>query len=247
MAFRLDAHSLTIFRRRLVAAFTQRLPLKATALLLALVLWLVVSAKEPTYAVVQVKFAPRLAGSLVLRDPPPEIHAVVAGTTRELVKLLSSPPVIDKTVAADVPDTLVLDLHPKDVTLPEGVEAFVEDVTPASVTLRFEPTSTRKVAVRSAVTVAGQPSSGPFALRFEPESVEVSGPRLAVFRTSFVSTVKTTLPASDSLPHLVDLDTARLNVRIKPTQVRVKIVSLGQTAAPETVAKPRADSGPGKP
>ncbi len=44
MAFRLDAHSLTIFRRRMVAAVTQRLALKATALLLALVLWLVVSA-----------------------------------------------------------------------------------------------------------------------------------------------------------------------------------------------------------
>ncbi len=246
MAPRLNAHSLTIFRRRLVAAFTQRLALKGTALLLALVLWLVVSAKEPTYAVVQVKFAPRLAGSLVLRDPPPDIHAVVAGTTGELVKLLSSPPVFDKTVAAEVPDTLVLDLHPRDVVLPEGVNAFVEDVTPPSVTLRFEPTSTRKVPVRSAVTVVGPGAQGPFALRFDPESVEVSGPRLAVFRTAFVSTLKTTVPATDSLPHLVDLDTARLSVRIKPTQVRVKIVPLSQASAPESAARPRADSASGK-
>ena len=46
------------WRRRLAEAFTQRLALKGTALLLAIVLWFIVTAKEPNQDLVEVQFAP---------------------------------------------------------------------------------------------------------------------------------------------------------------------------------------------
>ena len=57
------------------------------AVLVAVVLWFVVNAKEPQIALVPVRFSPQLDSSLVLRDPLPELHAIVAGSPKELIKL----------------------------------------------------------------------------------------------------------------------------------------------------------------
>src|SRR5690349_24672580 len=87
------------WRRRLAEAFTQRLALKGTALLLAIVLWFIVTAKEPNQDLVEVQFAPQLDSSLVLKDPPPPIHALVVGTPAELLKLFAHPLVITRPIA----------------------------------------------------------------------------------------------------------------------------------------------------
>src|SRR5256714_8166419 len=139
------------WRRRLTEAFTQRLALKGTALLLAIVLWFIVTAKEPNQDLVDVQFAPQLDSSLVLKDPPPTIHALVVGTPQELLKLFAHPLVIKRQIAANSPDTVVVDLATSDVELPPGVDAIVRGVEPRSVTLRFESTSSRIVPVHSAV------------------------------------------------------------------------------------------------
>ncbi len=108
-------------RHRLAAAFTERLALKGAALLLAVVLWLVVNVKEPQLEqgpqleLVAVRFTPVLDSTLVLRDAPPPIQALVAGSPTELIKLGAGPLVIHRQISADAPDTLVLDLHPSDV------------------------------------------------------------------------------------------------------------------------------------
>ena len=47
-------------QRRITTAFTQRVPLKATAVLLAIILWFVVNAKEPQLELVPVRFTPVL-------------------------------------------------------------------------------------------------------------------------------------------------------------------------------------------
>src|SRR5437588_3513884 len=111
----------TTLQRRVVAAFTERLPLKSTAVFLAIVLWFVVNAKEPQLELVPVRFTPVLDSSLVLREPIPPLQAIVAGSPKQLIKLSSNTPVIRRTIAADAPDTVVLDLRPGDVTLPDGV------------------------------------------------------------------------------------------------------------------------------
>src|SRR5947199_5037948 len=219
-------HPVPTWRRRLAEAFTQRLALKGTALVLAIVLWFIVTAKEPNQDLVEVQFSPQLDSSLVLKDPPPTIHALVVGTPQELLKLFAHPLVIRRTIAANSPDTVVVDLSTSDVELPPGIDAIVRGVEPRSVTLRFESTSSRVVPVRSAVQVVPDTlhPSPPVAVRLEPERVEVSGPRQRVLGLPYVMTARVAIPASDSLPHLVDIDTTRLGLRVKPSQVKVHLV-----------------------
>ena len=47
------------WRRRIFTAFTDRLALKASSVLLAIVLWLVVGAREPREEYAPVQFAPQ--------------------------------------------------------------------------------------------------------------------------------------------------------------------------------------------
>jgi YbbR domain-containing protein len=209
------------------AAFTERLPLKATAVFLAIILWFVVNAKEPQLELVPVRFTPVLDSSLVLREPIPPLQAIVAGSPKQLIKLNSSAPVIRRTIAADTPDTVVVDLRPDDVTLPDGVDAVVRDIQPRSVTLRFESIWSRRVRVNSAIDIALGSAAGPVTAVFEPETVTVTGPRHLVMRIPSVRTVKTTIPFPDSLPHLVDIDTTGFgSARVRPQQVKVEIKAL---------------------
>lgn len=217
--------------RRVTAAFTERLGLKVTAVFIAVVVWFVVNAKEPQIELVPVRFAPVLDSSLVLRDQVPQIQAIVAGSPKELIKLNSSLPVIRRSISSGAPDTLVIDLRPEDVALPDGVDAVVREVEPRSVTLRFESTWTRKVPVHTAIDVPvtnGGP--GPVAMRVEPNVVEIGGPRHLVAKIPFVKTIRTTIAFPDSLPHLIDLDTAGLGpgVRLRPSQVKVMLLPGGR-------------------
>ena len=217
-------------QRRVIAAFTQHLLLKATAVFLAVVLWFVVNAKEPQVMIVPVRFNPVLDSSLVLRETLPLLQAIVAGSPKELIKLSTDPPVVHRQITAEAPDTLVLDLRPSDVTLPEGVDAVVRDVEPHSLTLRFESTWTHKVPVRSMIDIATDPPApaGPIATQLQPDSVVITGPRHLVMRIPSVRTVKTTIALPDSLPHLIDIDTVGFGSRIhvRPAQVKVSFVPL---------------------
>jgi YbbR domain-containing protein len=214
-------------RRRLTAAVTERLGLKATAMFMAIVLWFVVNAKEPQIELVPVKFSLTLDSSLVLRDQPTQLQAIVAGSPKELIKLSSNPPQIHRQVTADAPDTLQVDLHPSDVILPDGVDAVIRDVQPRSLVLRFEPTWTKHVAIApSGIDMLTQPGTPMVKPVFDPDVVQVSGPRHLVLQVKSVRTIRTTIPFPDSLPHLVDIDTTGLapGIRVRPGQVKVQLV-----------------------
>jgi hypothetical protein len=232
------------WQRRLVDAFTRRLLLKGTAVALAIIIWTIVTAKEPTEDVVPVRFAPELDSTLALRDPPPPIGAIVAGRGEDLLKLYSTPLVVRRPIANDVPDTLVIDLSPRDVEIPPslGGAIIVRAVTPSSLTLRFERTTTRIVPVASQLRV--DPGSGSYTVRFEPESVQVIGPRQVIARLERVWTVRSVIPADDSLPHLVDIDTARLGARVKPSQVKAYVTRL-TAVVPTAVPLPAPSTNAG--
>jgi hypothetical protein len=202
------------------AAVTDRFGLKVSAIALAIALWFIVGAREPTEDVAPVRFAPQLDSALVLLDPAPPIRALVVGRPSEILKLANTPLVIRRPITNDVPDTVVVALRPSDVEVPDGVSVIVRDVQPHSVTVRFETTTSRRVAVESAIYV---PGVGPSArVRFDPESVTILGPRRAVGQLRGVRTLLDTIPL-DTLPHLVDLDTAELaglGVGVRPAQVK---------------------------
>jgi hypothetical protein len=130
------------FARRLREAATERLSFKLAALFFACVLWLVVSAEEPTEQVVQIVVAPRLDSSLVLVGRRPVVRALVVGRARELLELAADPPVARPLVAQDARslahsgDSVEVAVLPSDVEVPTNVQVLVREVRPRSVTIQ---------------------------------------------------------------------------------------------------------------
>ena len=136
------------WRRHLTAAFTEHLALKASAVLVAVVLWFVVAAREPTEELVNVRFAPQLDSALVLRDPNPVIRALVIGRANEILKLSNAPLVIRRPITSDAPGS------------PHAVALSGPGVSPPTLSI---PTFTARTAGQvSTVGVAiGNPSGNP--------------------------------------------------------------------------------------
>ncbi len=221
------------WRRRLRAAFVERLGLKATALVIAVLLWFVVGARQPTETHIMVGLSPELDSSLVLLGEPPRVRALVAGRASDLAKLYAMPPVIRRTVSGDAPDTLVLDLLPGDVRIPAELKSDVRvlDIEPRRVTLRFETRASRRVAVVNAgrVSIAG----GAARVEFDPETVRITGPRRVVRALRGISPAALTIAADDTLPHIAELDTAGLGgLRVSPAQVKVRATAPAAPATP---------------
>ena len=236
------------WRRRLHDIAMERLGLKAVALVLALLLWIVVSLRQPTEGYVRVRVTPVLDSSLVLIGGAPEVQALVSGRAADLVKLYSMPLVLRRTVNSDAPDTLMLDLTPADVHVPAELSEVVHvlDVQPRAVTLRFESSVTRRVPVRNdgyVVVRAESVPSGGAALSqdfvFDPGWVRVTGPRRVVRQLRGVHPSSLSIAWGDTLPHLADLDTAGMGVRVEPTQVKVR-----NRAPVERVAPPERTPPP---
>jgi hypothetical protein len=229
------------WRARFRAWFTERLGLKFTALLITVLIWLLVGARERTESFVPVSVTPVLDSSLVLLGDPPRLRALVAGSTADIVKLYATPPEIRRSIGGDVPDTLVLDLTPSDVRIPPELSADVRvlDVQPRSVTLRFETKASSDVAVLNGGRIRVQFAGGapaPAGLGVQAVTVGVSGPRRVVRRLRGVFPVALTLAAGDTLPHVADLDTAGLGVTVSPAQVKVR--ASGTPMPPATAAAP---------
>lgn len=206
---------------------TARLPLKLTAVFFALVLWLAVSAEEPTEEWVDVRVALVHDSSVTLVDSVPPVQALVVGRGRDLLKLYSTLPVLRRVIDADTATRITLSLRPGDVDLPSNVDARVRDVRPSAMSLRVRITESRRVPVRSAVEISadsGLRLVGP--PNVEPESVEVRGSREAVRKLSAVYTERRQIEVHDTVSDvLVPVDTAGLRMRVTPPQVRLHILA----------------------
>ena len=215
------------WQRRLREIATERLGLKAIALLIALLLWLVVSARKPTESLVRVLVSPALDSTLVLLDGTTEVRALVSARAADLVKLVADPPVVRRSVGGDAPDTLVLDLTAADVHVPPELadQVRVLDVQPRSITLRFETRATRRipivndgrVVVRADSTV---PASG--GVVFDPQAVRITGPRRVVRRMRGIRPHSLSIAMNDTMPHVAELDTTGIGVQVQPAQVKVQ-------------------------
>lgn len=213
------------WRRLARTLFVERIGLKLTALSISVLLWFVVGARQPTESYVGVRVVPELDSSLALLGDAPSVRALVAGRASDLAKLYATPLVIRRTVGGDAPDTLVLDVLPGDVRLPLDLKSDVRvlDVEPRSVTLRFETRASRRVAVWNAgrITLAG--ASAGQRVEFEPDTVRITGPRRLVRAMRGIAPRPLAITDGDTLPHVADLDTAGLGVRVAPSQVRVRV------------------------
>jgi hypothetical protein len=219
------------WRRRLRDITAERLGLKALALVFALLLWIVVSARQPTEGYVRVRITPTLDSSLALIGSPPEVQALVSGRTADLVKLYATPLVLRRTINGDVPDTLMLDVSAADVHVPAELSEAVHvlDVQPRVVMLRFESSVTRRIPVTNdgrvvvhADSLTPVDSTRVDHLVFDPNWVRVTGPRRVVRRLRGIQPYALSIASGDTLPHVADLDTAGIGVRVEPAQVKVR-------------------------
>ena len=225
-------------QRRVVAAFTDRLVLKATAIFLAIVLWFVVNAKEPQIELVRVRFTPSLLdSSLVLREPLPQIQAIVAGSPKQLIQLSSNPPVIHRQITANSPDTSCSTFVRKTSCCPNGVDAVVRDVAAAQphAALRVDVEAKGSGRARANRDRVRRPPPGPVHRSSIQPPCKSAGRARSSLQIPSVRTTRTTIAYPDSLPHLVDIDTTALGagVRVRPTQVKVQL-----TFVPSPVAHP---------
>jgi hypothetical protein len=215
--------------RWLKAALTERLGYKAAALFFAIVLWLVVSAEEPSEQVVPVRLEASFDTGRTLTSARPEIRALVAGRARDLIKLYDQPPVVRRMVTDDAPDSVAVDLRPADVYIPPDVDAVVRDVQPRSVVLVFDVMASRRVPVasRAKVTVfdsAGTGTTTSALTRVVPDSVTITGPRRVVNAVPFVRTVDKTFTVAlhGTADFVIPIDVKQLpaGVRVQPSEVR---------------------------
>jgi len=228
--------------RRARSLAGERLGLKALSLLFAVLLWLVVAARQPTETFVRVRLDPVLDSSLVMLDGTTEVQALVMGRAADLVKLYATPPVLRRSVSGDAPDTLMLDITPTDVRVPAELAdaVHVVDVQPRSVMLRFETRATRRVAVVNDGRVQVRGDSGAASapeVEFEPKTVRITGPRRLVRGLREVRPFSLSIAPNDTMQHVADLDTTGSGVRVQPSQVRVRVRPL-LVSAPSASATP---------
>lgn len=220
-------------RKLLRGALTERLLYKTAAIFLALVLWLVVSADQPTEEIVPVTFIVNTDSTLMLSGPAPALRARVVGPLREVLKLYASPPTVQRSVPGTDADSIRFQLEPRDVVIPAGVNVRVSSLEPSVVLLRFTSRVERVVPVRSRVRVTvdstlrtvGSP-------RLEPDSVTIVGTREQVAAVSEISTMLTDVRVRDTSSVLIPLDTIGLGVRVQPPQVRFRVRVIGDTLLP---------------
>jgi hypothetical protein len=200
-------------------------PVKLTALVLATVLWAAVAAEEPTSQLVPVQLEVVPPPGRALRGALPNVQAVYVGSTRELIKLYSSPPAIQRVL----PDTLsgteyTLVLSPEDLVVSRNVNVRAQDVQPRTVTVLLDDVARRLVPVVPRVRIV--PDSGYAVvggIAVEPAAVAALGPESAIRRLDSVRTVSMELTGvTTPVRRTVGLDTAGLGrVRFTPTEVEI--------------------------
>ncbi|HYJ80622.1 MAG TPA: hypothetical protein VEW03_13500 [Longimicrobiaceae bacterium] len=206
---------------------TQNWRLKLAALALAVLLWAVVTAEQPTTRWIPVRVEP------VLRDPgyvagggpdPAAVRVRFSGAGRELWQLALERPVLELPIR-NVGSARSFALDPQMVRVPEGLSVRVLDVRPAVVRLDLQRLTTRLVPVRPR---PGEASLGRYlldSLRAAPAAVRLTGPEDVLARMDGVPTVPFEVvpePGDSSFSRLAALDTAELaGITLSTRQVRV--------------------------
>lgn len=126
------------WRHRLTGIFTERLGLKFAALGFALILWLIVTSKEPTEEIVPVRLVLNFDSTKYEAPEMPEIHTLVAGEGKEIFALFTAPPVVRRDVPASE-DSVTLTLRAGDVELPPNASVLVRDIQPRTIHVRLIP------------------------------------------------------------------------------------------------------------
>lgn len=201
--------------RSLLRKLARDWKLKLAALGLAMLLWVAVSADQPTSTWVELPVEVRVTdpGFEVVQGPIPEVVDVrLTGTTRELLELAWDDPPLVLSVDEVSGEAEYFALESQMVRIPSGMSVAVRDVRPSSVLLDFGRLESREVPV--AVRIARGPGEGRVLagiLEAQPPRVRITGSSARIEEIDTVFTQPLDLSREDSVfRRSVALDTEGL-------------------------------------
>jgi YbbR domain-containing protein len=166
----------------------RHLGLKVLSVAVALGLWFTVAGEQTVERSLRVplELGNRPAHIELVENPPVTVEVRVRGSSGLLGQLAPGDVVAMLDLSQARPGRRFFHLTAKEVRAPFGVT--VVDVTPSTISLRFEPTESRMVPV--VPVIEGEPAPGYLAAAVSvvPASVEVAGPETALDRLREVTT-----------------------------------------------------------
>jgi YbbR domain-containing protein len=162
--------------------------LKVLAVVLATLLWLVVSREETVERSVRVPLElQQVPGGLdLMSEPPNTVDVLVRGASDAVSRMSQGDLVAVLDLRSARPGRRLFPLTPQDVRAPFGVE--VVEITPSTVSMTFEKEGSRIIPI--APSVEGRPNPGYVIgqIKSTPSSVLVVGPEGALDRVKAAMT-----------------------------------------------------------
>ena len=221
-------------------------PIKLTALVLAIVLWAVVTAEETTTQLVPVTLVVQPPEGRTVIDTLPAVQARYRGTLRELVKLLN-PPVIRKEVPATTGASRVIQLSPDDLQGVDNADVVALEVLPGSILVVLDDILRKTVPVISRVDLRPELGHEVFgSVRITPSTVTIQGPEALARPFESARTVAFQRSGlTEPVDYTILIDTAGFGlVTVEPMQVRVT-ADIGAVATQVLMGVAVVVEGPG--
>jgi hypothetical protein len=224
-------------------------PIKLTALVLAIVLWAVVTAEETVTQLVPVSLVVQPPEGRTVVEDLPAVQARYRGTLRELLKLYENPPVIHKDIPATTGTSTGIQLSPDDLQGVDDADVAALEVLPGSILVVLDDIHRKTVPVISRVELRPQSGHEVFgSVRISPATVTIQGP--AVLVTPFESA--NTIPfqrngLTEPVDYTILIDTTGFGlVTVEPPQVRVT-ANIGAVSTQVLMGVAVVVEGPGGP
>jgi len=206
----------------------RRLGLKLVSIVLAVLLWLVVSGEQTVERALRIpleytNLPPQLE---LVGDPPTVVDVRVRGSSGTLSRIAAGELVAVLDVRSARSGQRLFHLTTAEVRAPFGVE--VVQVTPSNISMLFEPSESRSVPV--VPEIEGQPAPGFVISSYtsEPASVTIVGPGRALKNLSQATTEALSVAgATGTVTESVTVGVTDPSIRLREpvvARVTVKIV-----------------------
>ena len=204
--------------------------LKATAILLTLILWLFVSGESGPERVVAVPLEVLLPSQTeITNERPSTIDVTMRGNIQPLPTCI-----VDLQEASEGEHTVML--SPENVSISQGSRIEVLQVNPARITLFLEQTISKEVPV--VVPTQGKLAQGfeIYGQSSEPDSIMVSGPRSQIEPLEEIPTETISIADQKQTAHfVVRLNPGDSSIRAASTN-RIQVdIQVGPRRSPHTV------------
>jgi len=202
----------------------QNLALKVVSVILAALLWLIVSGEQTVERVLRIplEYTNIPAQLELVGEPPTVVDVRVRGSSGALGRLSSGELAAVLDVRAPRPGQRLYHLTGSDVRAPFGVD--VVQVTPSSLALFFERSSTKTVPVLP--VLEGQPAEGYIVEKVtaDPSKVEIVGPASSLKDlTSAVTEAVSVDGATTTVVESVTVGPADPAVRLRGPQTTAQV------------------------